>query len=226
MENILVGGSIMEIDKNEYDIITNEDKIIINDDKQRKCFLAEIYDNEILLQSFGYSQICTTDKQMERQEGTKAMMKALIKYIKKHHPLAKKIILSDESFIDCEGEKFNLYPLYMLKYEKPYYMQNFSYEFMDKKQKKIYEKNLVSIKQNLTITKTIINKFTTHMNNFYDIKETKLSKFNKSILNQDLKNIVKIKQQNCLYLFELINYYLSKYVEFKIQFASFYLNLV
>ena len=239
------GGSIIQIDDNEYDIVTKYDDeeecmvIVINDDKRYKCFKSQIFDNDpktVLLQSFGYNQICTTNKKMEGREGTRAMMLALIQYIKENHSSVNKITLSDESFIDCEGEKFNLYSYYMLKYGEPYYMKNFGFQFTDGNQIKLYEKNLSHIEKNLIINGSILNKYADYMKLRYNVNSDKLTKFNEIVLDKDLKNIVKTdyKPNNkpcCLYLFALIDYYMShvfslQYKEkFSVQYACFELDI-
>ena len=238
------GGSIIQIDDNEYDIVTKYDDeeecmvIVINDDKRYKCFKSQIFNSNpsvALLQSFGYNQICTTNKKMEGREGTRAMMLALIQYIKENQSSVNKITLSDESFIDCEGEKFNLYSYYMLKYGEPYYMKNFEFKFSDKKQEKLYEKNLSFINQQLTIDRDILDRYTNYMDERYnDVSSDKLLEFNEIVLNKikDLKNLVKTKKKlNCLYLFGLIDYYLGYELElpnkarFSVQHACFELDI-
>ena len=234
------GGSIIQIDDNEYDIVTKYDDeeecmvIVINDDKRYKCFKSQIFDNDpktVLLQSFGYNQICTTNKKMEGRKGTRAMMLALIQYIKENHSSVNKITLSDESFIDCEGEKFNLYSYYMLKYGKPYYMKNFEFKFTDNNQKELYDENLSFIRKNLIVTKNVLLWYSKYMLKRHEVGSDKLSGFNDIILNEDLKDIVKIKNLNCLYLFALVDYcldykYMAKYKEkFPVQHACFELDI-
>jgi len=218
-------------------------EIIINGDDSRKCFLGLIYPNDetnMILQGFGYSQTYTTDKQMQTGKGTKAMMLALIQYVKKYHPKVNKIILEDSSSFRClyEGRtiNFDLYSYYMLKYGKPYYMKNFEFKFSDKKQEKLYEKNLSHIKKNLIINRDILSGYTNHMKLRYNVNSDKLTKFNEIVLDNDLKNIVKTdyKPNNkpcCLYLFALIDYYMShvfslQYKEkFSVQYACFELDI-
>ena len=235
------GGSIIKIDGNVYDIVTKYDEeeecmvIVINDDKRYKCFKLQIFNSNpsvALLQSFGYNQICTTNKKMEGRKGTRAMMLALIQYIKENHSSVNKITLSDESFIDCEGEKFNLYSYYMLKYGKPYYMKNFEFKFSDKKQQKLYEKNLSFINQQLTIDRDILDRYTNYMDERYNVSSDKLTEFNEIVLDKDLKNIVKTdyKPNNkpcCLYLFALIDFYLIEKFknDYKVQYACFELDI-
>jgi len=217
-------------------------EIIINGDDSNKCFLGLIYPNDetnMILQGFGYSQTCTTDKQMQTGKGTKAMMLALIQYVKKYHPKVNKIILEDSSSFRClyEGRtiNFDLYSYYMLKYGKPYYMKNFEFKFSDKKQEKLYEKNLSFINQQLTIDRDILDRYTNYMDERYnDVSSDKLLEFNEIVLNKikDLKNLVKTKKKlNCLYLFGLIDYYLGYELElpnkarFSVQHACFELDI-
>lgn len=240
VQNKIIGGTIISVDNHEFDIISSnlDDEcieIIINGDDNRKCFLGLIYqdiENEIILQGFGYSQTCSTDNKMENGKGTKAMFNALKKYVKTHHKKVNKIILEDNSSFRCLYEKqtinFNLYSYYMLKYRKPYYMKNFGFKFVDEKQRNIYEKNLLLINQQLIINKNILDKYVDYMNELYQISSDELGKFNKIVLNKDLKDIVKIKNLNCLYVFSLINFYLIEKFrnDYKVQHACFELDIL
>ena len=245
-QNGMKGGSIIIVDKHEFDIISSDPddecdciEIIINGTDSNKCFLGLIYSNDetnMILQGFGYSQTCTTNKRMESGKGTKAMFYALKEYVKKYHPKVNKISLEDGSSFRClyEGRtiNFDLYSYYMLKYGKPYYMKNFEFKFSDKKQEKLYDENLSHIKKNLIINGSILNKYADYMKLRYNVNSDKLTKFNEIVLDKDLKNIVKTdyKPNNkpcCLYLFALIDFYLIEKFknDYKVQYACFELDI-
>jgi hypothetical protein len=243
--NKMIGGEMIVVDKQEFNIINfdpddgdERTEIIINGDDSRKCLLGLIYPNEtsLILQGFGYSQTCTTDKQMETGKGTKAMFNALKKYVKKYYPKVNKIVLEDSSIFRCLYEEqtinFNLYSYYMLKYGKPYYMKNFEFKFSDEKQLNLYIKNLSFINQQLIINKYILNRYANYMDERYNkISSNKLVKFNEIVTDKDLKDIVKMKNLNCLYLFGLVDYYLSHELvllnkeRFYVQHACFELDI-
>ena len=244
--NWMKGGSIIKTnDGYEFDIISSDPEendgcveIMINGDGSRTCLMGIILEgdeSEMSLQRFGYSQTCSTNKKMERGKGTKAMLNALIEYVKTHHPRVKRITLSDCSEFECpygnETKKFGLYSFYMLKYKKPYYMHNFKFLFTKPEQKQRYKKNLSLIKQKLIINDDILHNYTKYMSDDYKADQDELMKFNKRVVNNDLKNIVKMKGLNCLFLFELINYYFNHIHEspqnerFEVQKANFHINI-
>jgi hypothetical protein len=211
------GGSIIKEGIYEFNIISENDdetiNIIILGDNHRKCFSAVIHNEEkniVILDYFGFSEICSINKNMDKINGTRSMMKALIKYIKQHHLDVNKILLNDEARKKCKINDeiiyFTLYDYYMLKYREPYYMKHFGFrilgEFALNKynlNKSIIEKyNMESIidEQMLNNLKETI-KLNEHIN---------YNKFMDEIKNKKIIELLDMKNLDCYLYFSFIDY--------------------
>lgn len=163
---IFVGGT----DQCLHAIINYENKVNNNNNFYKND------KNVAILEYFGYSKRCNIHKDLEKTTGTQRMMNSFFKYIKKHHPDIKYIKLQDETNIDCNDVKINLYQLYILKYGKSYYEKHFNFNISTEDNnkdniKKYYEN--IELAKIITIDKNEIKK---HLLNIYknmnEIKDT------------------------------------------------------
>ena len=231
------GGTIVTEGNYEFNIISDSNEqevdIIIAGNSNRNCFSAKIMQdtpNEVILISFGYYENCATNKKMEKVTGTRSMMNALIKYIKENHSNVTKIILSDEASIKCNSEKgirnFNLYNLYFLKYQKPYYVKNFNFKFEYEDVELDHQINIELLnKTHIKLDDTLLNNF-----KLYIIKKKihveKLDDFINKIINIDLNVFLQKKDLDCYLYFDFIDFICKQISQYKsLTGKTYYIDL-
>jgi len=220
------GGTIVTDGNYEFNIISDANEqevdIIISGNNNRNCFSAKIIQDtpdEVILISFGYYETCSNNKKMERVTGTRSMMNALIKYIKENYSNVKKIILSDEASIKCSTEKgtriFNLYNLYFLKYQKPYYVKNFNFKFEYEDVELDHQINIELFnKTHIKIDNELLNNFKKYIIK-KNIRVEKLEDFLNKILNIDLNTFLQKKDLDCYLYFDFIDFICKQISEYK-----------
>lgn len=231
------GGTIVTQNNDTFDIISESDdyetNVIISGDNQMKCFSGKIMNddpNTLEIRSFGYNENCTTDKKMERQGGTRNMMNALIQYTKDHYSNINKIILSDNSMVECDTDKgirkFHLYNLYFLKYKKPYYMKNFYFKYANEDDEIEHEINIELLDESkISINDEILHKFKIYISR-KKINNDKINDFIDIIKNLDISGFLKQKKLDCYLYFSFIDYFCSKIDEYIPQHGiTFELNI-
>ena len=87
------------------------------------------------LNGFSYYKSCNITKDLERKTGTIEMMNTFIKYIKQKHSNINKIVLTDNTEIECYSpiykKRLQLYNLYLFKYGCGYYEKYFNFKLID-----------------------------------------------------------------------------------------------
>lgn len=75
---------------------------------KKRCITLVMYHNnasEADLHSVFYSQHCDRKGQLQKRDGTVEMIKASITFLKRMYPRITKVILQDESYIECNDHK-------------------------------------------------------------------------------------------------------------------------
>jgi hypothetical protein len=129
----LMGKYIVEIvDEGEYEMIfllsSKRPCIAIDHDKSN---------NYAALNTVHYDQSCTVDGKMKRGSGTKEMVNFALDLLKKRG--VKKVQLSDNSKIVCNGTEVDLKLMYFFKYGETWYEKNFGFKAESKYQEKYEE---------------------------------------------------------------------------------------
>lgn len=115
------------------------------------------------LEIFNYQSGCNIIEDMERNKGTKNMMKTIIQFIKQKYPSVREIYLLDASMYKCDKlaiykNAFSLYDYYLFKYGSTYYEHNFGAEMVSQSDKELHEVNKKVIKD-FKINKILFEKY-------------------------------------------------------------------
>lgn len=116
----------------------------------RNCVIVEIYrDSSIAyLSAFGYDKRCQIDEKLEKQSGTKDLLKCALSFVFKLNQNLQAINFKDTSFIVCKNKKrLPLYLYSLIKNSKTWYHLNFGARLQDKKQRLLYKGMLTTLKE-------------------------------------------------------------------------------
>jgi hypothetical protein len=154
----------------KYDFEILDNKIFLGDKRKDDCAHVE-YDSLTKIASilfFGYKEYCSKSEGFVRGIGTRHMFLWLILNILKYFPKVKKISLGDDVKIKCNGISIFLNKYYFLKYGKMYYEYYYDFypEFMNKREKDIYESHL-ELRKKIYITKKYIQSLQLQNSNFF-----------------------------------------------------------
>jgi len=238
----LKGGVIYGKGKYRFDfkVDVNEDETRIFIGNKIDCFLGSImFEDEttLIIQGFAFNKYCNLEKNLDPGKGTKIMFNTIIDFIKENYQKIKTIELSDNAVSYCYSEiikerrRIPLYYLYLLKYGKGYYMQNFGFKISHKKDKIIHSAN--------------IKKYLDFVFNYQDFKKYILEDvFNDPLLLMDLNRFFTIdgelKQElrfkdisrnlkqykyDCYFLYNLIEYIKLRAEFRKLSYNTYRLNL-
>ena len=143
----------------KYDFEILDNKIFLGDKRKDDCAHVE-YDSLTKIASilfFGYKEYCSKSEGFVRGIGTRHMFLWLFLNILKYFPKVKKISLGDDVKIKCNGISVFLNKYYFLKYGKMYYEYYYDFypEFLNQREKDIYESHL-ELRKKINITKKYI----------------------------------------------------------------------
>ncbi len=118
-----IGKYKVEIDNEHPDY----ERIFILNPK-RPCIAIDYdkRDKYAALNTVEYDPKCTTDGQMKRGSGTKQMMEFALDLLKKRG--VKKVQLTDNSTVNCEGIQVSLKLMYFFKHGETWYEKHFGFK--------------------------------------------------------------------------------------------------
>lgn len=182
-------------------ILTSDgDDVLFMIYKNNRCFILKIDLEEnglAILEGFMNEPKCSNPK-LPKNGGGKIMMFFLLDYVKKYHPLVKRIELTDNSQILCNNDKINLSGLYILTHGTTWY-GIFGFEPVNDKTKERYKYNIELM--NKIKVKDVWDEFK-DLFNYYKIKKR----------NKLLKYVLKkILMDDCSHYEDIWEYMLIKY---------------
>lgn len=124
------GGYTDAIQIGNYKIETQEDDrdkrfLLWNPDRPCIAMVLDKQDNVANIDSIEYNPTCTIDGKMKRGEGTRDMIQTAIQFLKQQG--AKKIQLTDNSYITCNDTKVRLGLMYFFKTGRTWYEKYFGF---------------------------------------------------------------------------------------------------
>lgn len=136
------GGYTDAIQIGNYKIETQEDDddmrfLLWNPDRPCIAMVMDKKENLAIIDSIEYNPRCTVDGKMKRGEGTRDMIHTALRFLKQQG--AKKIQLTDNSYILCKDMKVRLGLLYFFKTGQTWYEKYFGFR-PEKKYLERYEK--------------------------------------------------------------------------------------
>jgi hypothetical protein len=133
--------------------------------------------NIILLENFSYLKNCNITKDLEKDTGTKRMMRSFIQYISENEPLVKTIELFDTSSFPCNDDiKILNYKTYLFKYGKGYYAHHFGFKLVSKDDEITYNTNL-KIASTLIINKSKFVEYLATKPSIFQNESNNITKF-------------------------------------------------
>lgn len=220
----LKGGVIYGKGKHRFDFMVDTDgsmtKIFIGN--KINCFTGLIYPEnktELIIQGFAFNKYCNVEQNLNSGKDTKIMFNTIINFIRENYQKVKKIVLTDNAITYCyseitkQRERIPLYYLYLLKYGKGYYMQNFDFKIS-------YNIDIIKHKENLhkyinfTLKYKLLYSFLTSESNkpynglidelkrFFTIEGKLKQELNFKVLSRQLKK----NKYDCYFIYELIDY--------------------
>jgi len=182
-----------------------------------------------IIHEFIYRSDCDENKKFKKGNGPKDLMIETLKYLKGKK--IKKVFLTDNAYVNCNGNKFDLSKYYLFSRGFTYYQQ---FKFIPKNEQtqhgiKIFIKQLEE-PFNLSWIEDFINKniFNKNLNN-------QLKNLCQNIENENIKKFINeisfIKDTHCLYFFSLIDFLFQKVIEenkmigFTISHQEYFLDL-
>ena len=124
------GGYTDAIRHGDYMIETQEDEndkrfLLWNPDRPCIAMVIDKSDNTAVIDSIEYSPRCTVDGKMKRGEGTRKMIRTALSVLKTHG--STKVVLSDNSYVICDGMKVRLGLMSFFKTGNTWYEKHFGF---------------------------------------------------------------------------------------------------
>jgi hypothetical protein len=239
----LKGGVIYGKGKYRFDFMVDTDdnmtKIFIGN--KINCFTGLIYPEnktELIIQGFAFNKYCNVEQNLNSGKDTKIMFNTIIDFIRVNYQKVKKVILTDNANTYCYSEitkyreRISLYHLYLLKYGKGYYMQNFGFK--------------ISYNDDIIIHKNNIRNYLKFILNYNDFKIFLTFGANKKYkqlldelktfftINDELKQELHFKdisrklkenKYDCYFIYELIDYFKLKCKIRDLRYDTYQLSL-
>ena len=235
---VIYGKGVYRFDF-KVDVTEDETRIFIGN--KIDCFLGSIMiedETELIIQGFAFNKYCNVEKNLDPGKGTKIMFNTIIDFIKENYQRVKKVVLTDNAITYCYSEiikeriRIRLYYLYLLKYGKGYYMQNFGFKIF-------HNDDIITHKDN-------IRNYLVFVLNYEDFKKYLTSGANKKYeklldeltrfftINDDLKQELHFKdisrnlKQNkydCFFLYNLIDYIKLRAEFRKLTYNTYHLSM-
>jgi len=117
----IIGDTVSE----QYYLHKSDGIWFLGPDGKQPCIRMEIHkkDSIAVLNMVHYFRYCNARPDMEKGEGTRVMLKAMILAMRKRYPSLKDFVFSDTSYIPCDGEDVDLAVRNLLCYGRTWYME-------------------------------------------------------------------------------------------------------
>ena len=224
----LKGGVIYGKGKHRFDFMVDTDdnmtKIFIGN--KINCFTGLIFpenESELIIQGFAFNKYCNVDQNLNSGKDTKIMFNTIINFIRENYQKVKKVILTDNAITYCYSEitkyreRIPLYYLYLLKYGKGYYMQNFGFKMSYNEDSIKHKENLYKYINFILKYKLFYSVLTSESNKpykglIYELKRffTVDGKLKQELKFKDISRNLKQNKYDCYFLKLLISFIIRK----------------
>jgi len=239
----LKGGVIYGKGKYRFDfkVDVNEDKTRIFIGNKINCFLGSIMiedKTKLIIQGFAFNKYCNLEKNLDPGRGTKIMFNTIIDFIKDNYQKIKTVEFSDNAITYCYSEiikeriSLQLYYLYLLKYGKGYYMQNFGFTIS-------YNDDIILHKDNIKNYLKFVLKYedfkkylTSGANKKYEKLIDELRRFftingelKQELHFKDISRNLKQNKYDCYFLRQLIIYIIRNADLYNLTYNTYHLSI-
>ena len=213
--------------KTDYDHDNNPFKYAISlDGKLQGCVNIKVYDKDIIIIEpcfqidpkiayipvLSYQEKCSFDEALDKDEGTKYMIRTALYLVKKIFPHVQKFVLDDASHFNCDGIEVSL-PHYNIDiHGKTWYEHHFNAYLAEPENRKEYVEFIKSFSETKTVSFDVLysrffqnNPWHEYMKEIYDSTNT----FHELFLQLRKKNKNHFCEMTRLWLKDFVDSFIS-----------------